>query len=323
MQNGIVIKSADNIGIEQDLQLINQYTRKNLSAEDIYIFSVVLCDNDIDRDLERFDVNALKALSKLFVGKTGIMDHNPSAANQMARIFSCQVENVPGKKTKTGDDYYRLVGKAYLPNTSGNSDLIARIDSGIHKEISVGCAVDQVVCSVCGKDRKTQGCTHIKGNEYGGTICHNILKNPTDAYEWSFVAVPAQTQAGVIKSFNTKEVKKVKEIIKNFASDRDVKLTSYEAKQLSDYILKLEEDAHNGRIFRKQLADDVIRLSMVVQPEISKEIMSDLTDKMTIKQLQCFKEYFSSKTGECLPGKPMLYSEKSAANKFENKEFKI
>lgn len=323
MQNGVVLKGSDKSSIEQDLQLINQYTRKALSEKDVYIFSVVLCDNDIDRDFERFDINALEALSKLFLGKPGIMDHNPSAFNQTARIFNCQVENISGKKTKTGEDYYRLVAKAYLPNTQGNSDLIAKIDSGIHKEVSVGCAVEHVVCSVCQADRKTQDCTHVQGKEYGGILCHNILKNPTDAYEWSFVAVPAQTQAGVIKAFNAEGVRKVKEIIKSLALDHEVKLTSGEAKKLSNYILSMEEDAHNGRIFRKQLTDDVVRLSMIVQPEISREIMADLADKMTIKQLQCFKQYFSSKTDECLPSKPMLYKEKSVTNKTENNEFKI
>lgn len=323
MQNGVVLKSADNSNIEQDLQLINRYTRKTLGEEDVYIFSVVLCDNDIDRDFERFDTDALYTLSQLFVGKTGIMDHNPSAANQTARIFSCYVENAAGKKTKTGEDYYRLVAKAYLPRTQSNSDLIAKIDSGIHKEVSVGCAVEQTVCSVCSSDRKTQGCTHVQGNEYNGMLCHNILKNPTDAYEWSFVAVPAQVQAGVIKAFDTKGVKKVNEIIKSLKSGKEVKLTSYEAERLSEYISSVEEDAHNGRAFKKQLTDDVIRLSMIVQPEISKEIMVDLAEKMTIKQLQTFKQYFSSKTEEYFPSKPQLYSEKAVADKTKNNEFRI
>ena len=36
---------------------------------------------------------------------------------------------------------------------------------------------------------------------YGGKLCYFTLKAPTDAYEWSFVAVPAQRKAGVMKSF--------------------------------------------------------------------------------------------------------------------------
>ena len=35
--------------------------------------------------------------------------------------------------------------------------------------------------------------------DYDGKTCHFVLSDPQDAYEWSFVAVPAQRDAGVIK----------------------------------------------------------------------------------------------------------------------------
>ena len=89
---------------ENELELINAYTRKPLGAQDVYVFSVTLCDNDVDRDGERFTVESLFALEKLFVGKTGIFDHDPTAKNQTARIFRCGVEAVEGRKTATGDD---------------------------------------------------------------------------------------------------------------------------------------------------------------------------------------------------------------------------
>ena len=37
---------------------------------------------------------------------------------------------------------------------------------------------------------------------YKGKLCYGLLKEPTDAYEFSFVAVPAQRGAGVTKSFD-------------------------------------------------------------------------------------------------------------------------
>ena len=39
---------------KDDLALINRYTRRPFSEEEIYTFSVVLCDNEVDRDFERF-----------------------------------------------------------------------------------------------------------------------------------------------------------------------------------------------------------------------------------------------------------------------------
>lgn len=34
---------------------------------------------------------------------------------------------------------------------------------------------------------------------FDGRLCYGELQNPTDAYEWSFVAVPAQKNAGITK----------------------------------------------------------------------------------------------------------------------------
>ena len=101
MKKGTVLKSASDTVSCDELALINQYTRKELSADEVYVFTVVLCDNDIDRDFERFTVESLFELEKLFVGKTGIFDHDPKCKNQTARIISCKVEAVDSKKTST------------------------------------------------------------------------------------------------------------------------------------------------------------------------------------------------------------------------------
>ena len=52
-----------------DLALINRFTRKALKADEVYTFGLLLCDNEVDRDFERFDTAALKTLAELFVGK--------------------------------------------------------------------------------------------------------------------------------------------------------------------------------------------------------------------------------------------------------------
>ena len=62
----------------------------------------MLCDNEIDRDFERFDIPALEKLAELFVGKTGIFDHSMSGRDQTARIFSCRVETDENKVTSAG-----------------------------------------------------------------------------------------------------------------------------------------------------------------------------------------------------------------------------
>ena len=185
---------------ERDLSVINRWSRKALTAEEVYAFAVRLCDNEIDRDGERFTEETLEELAKLFEGKSGIFDHQWSAKGQAARIYRTEVVREENILTRAGDRYCYLKGYAYMVRTEENKDLIAEIDGGIKREVSVGCAVERAACSICGEDiRDRTKCAHVKGREYGGKLCWADLSGATDAYEWSFVAVPAQPRAGVIK----------------------------------------------------------------------------------------------------------------------------
>ncbi|MDR0884532.1 MAG: hypothetical protein LBN05_08015 [Oscillospiraceae bacterium] len=184
----------------EELALINKHTRRALKADEVYTFNVTLCDNEIDRDLERFDKDALPRLAALFVGKTGIFDHNPTAQNQKARIYAAECRTDESRSTQTGEPYTFVQARAYIPRTAANAALIEEIESGIKKEVSVGCAMAKVVCSICGAELRSGTCTHKRGRNYKGQIAHALLQEPVDAYEWSFVAVPAQVEAGVTKS---------------------------------------------------------------------------------------------------------------------------
>ena len=59
---------------KDDLAEINRFTVKELKSDEVYSFNVILCDNEIDRDGERFSADALAQLAKRFVGVTGIFD---------------------------------------------------------------------------------------------------------------------------------------------------------------------------------------------------------------------------------------------------------
>ena len=59
MKDGYVIKSSERYPVNQsDLDLINTYSRRSLSKDEVYIFSVVLCDNEVDREFEKFSKEA-------------------------------------------------------------------------------------------------------------------------------------------------------------------------------------------------------------------------------------------------------------------------
>ena len=82
------------------LEAINAQAKAKLTGEQVYVFSVRLCDDQVDRDGERFDTAALPVLAKLFIGKTGIVDHNWSTESQVARIFDLLI--------KEGDSNFKL-----------------------------------------------------------------------------------------------------------------------------------------------------------------------------------------------------------------------
>jgi len=188
----------------ETLAKINRFTRREFTEDELYVFSVILCDNDIDRDGERFSDSALDKLCELFVGKTGISDHEPSSANQTARIFDTEVVTDEDHLTRFGGTYRYLRAMAYMVRTEENRDLITQIEGGIRKEVSISCSAAKRTCSVCG----AESCAHVKGREYGGKACCHVLDEVTDAYEWSFVAVPAQVSAGVTKRFVSGEDEK-------------------------------------------------------------------------------------------------------------------
>ena len=180
----------------EEMERINAMSKKKLEPGEVYAFAVRLCDNEIDRDNERFPAATLEELAPLFVGRSGLFDHQWSTRNQAARIYRTEVVR-ESWMTEAGEPYCYLKGCAYLLRTEGNRELIAAIEGGIKKEVSVGCAVERSVCSICGKER----CGHVKGRLYDGQRCHQVLYEPQDAYECSFVAVPAQRAAGVVQRF--------------------------------------------------------------------------------------------------------------------------
>ena len=255
MKLGKVNKSAFGMSAEDELALVNSYSRRELAPEEVYLFSVTLCDNDIDRDFERFTKEALIEMEKLFVGKTGIFDHEPSAKNQKARIIACKTEPAEGKITAAGDPMYRLVARAYIPRTDANKELIEAIDSGIVKEVSVGCSMGRTLCSVCGRDIRSPLCEHSKGQVYKGKLCYGELCEPRDAYEFSFVAVPAQRAAGVMKSA-VKE-KDMEEWYKSLEGKGEVRLSGDEAGKLRNYITELKRDSNYAKAYREELFEKV------------------------------------------------------------------
>ena len=185
------------INLEADMPLINRHALRELSPDEVFAFPVILSTNDVDRDGEFFTTSTLNEFAKLYVGKSGIFDHSWTAQGQTARIYKAEIEDGDGL-TATGEKLKLLRAYAYIPRIDSNAVIIAEIESGIKKEVSIGCSVKSKTCSICGAT--AHRCEHNHMEEYDGEICYFALDGAADVYEWSFVAVPANIAAGVTKS---------------------------------------------------------------------------------------------------------------------------
>ena len=258
------------------LEAINGQAKSAMTAEQVYVFSLRLCDDQVDRDMERFDTAALPGLAKLFIGKTGILDHHWSAGNQVARIFATEVVQE--------DRVSYIKAWAYIRRGGGNEEVIADIEAGIRKEVSVGCAMGRAVCSLCGSEYGT--CGHVKGEHYDGELCVAVLKEPMDAYEFSFVAVPAQPHAGVLKAMGGGS-KTLKELAEQFGVQGE-----YRA---------LYKEAQLGRAYKKQVGSDVVRLCLSLDLGVEEPVLRAIAEKAGAEELLKLKEALETRLAESMP----------------------
>ena len=267
---------------QEELQAINRYAKAELTEDQVYTFSVRLCDNEVDRDMERFATEDLERLGELFLGKSGIFDHQWSAKGQTARIYRTEVVREPGVVTAAGDEYRWLKAWAYLMRTEKNQDLIMEIEGGIKKEVSVGCSMGRSVCSVCGAENGA--CSHVKGQVYGDKLCFTELREPLDAYEWSFVAVPAQPRAGVVKRFGREEPE----------------------------LRLLQKQAQAGQRYLSALRREVVRLAMLADDGVDGGALAKAAEHLAEPELLELKRVYEAQAARRFPPSPQLRSRETA-----------
>ena len=274
------IKKATEVktgGVPTAVQLgaINALAKAEMTEQQVYVFSLRLCDDQVDRDFERFDTAALPTLAKLFLGKTGIVDHRWSSDSQVARIFATE--------TVMEDGVSYIKAWAYIRRGGANEEIIADIEAGIKKEVSVGCAMGRSVCSICGGEYGD--CGHQKGQYYDGQLCCAILKEPMDAYEFSFVAVPAQREAGVLKGLGRNRC--LKELADEFGAQGE-----YRA---------LFKEAQLGRQYRKELEDSIVRLCLSLELGADSAVYRGIAKTAGAEDLMALKAALEARLAESLP----------------------
>lgn len=319
MQKQFQTQTEDGAVTEEALAAINRYTQKDLTADEVFVFTAVLCDNEIDRDFERFSIESLHALAPLFEGKTAIQNHSMDAADQSARTFKTEVITDETRKTSLGEPYTYLKAYCYMPRIPKNESLIAEIAAGIKKEVSVGCAVEKRICSVCGADERKAPCAHRRGKTYNGEVCHYSLENPTDAYEWSFVAVPAQKNAGVTKK-RFADADALLKAVRNGQTD-ELTLSRADLLTLSQKVDALETAAADGAAYRAALLDTAVKGFSKALPALDNRLAEQMCASLGVAALKQLGEALESAAPAVYV--PQLYAQKKDSTPPQNGDFKF
>lgn len=210
----------------EELDQINQFTRKTVGADDVVAFPTMSCNDLYDRDDERFTPDTIQAFGALeapysFTGKSFMSDHVYEMDHVKGRIFDTGTTTVDGVNFVTN--------KVYVPNTEQYQKYIENIDFGLAWAVSVGVVIDKANCSIpgCGEQVFSSrffgdwcAAGHEKGYFYvpgaeeddgwgfflpvdpetkGAVKARVDLSDPIDAYELSQVFLGAQYFAELAK----------------------------------------------------------------------------------------------------------------------------
>lgn len=188
---------------DEQLVKINEQTLVPFTKEQVFAFSVLLIDDAVTRNgtqyPESFQRTILgkEARRGSWVGLTMLMgeaeDHETKARNQKARIFDARL-------VKTPKGHIGTIGEAYIPINTHTEGFIESIKAGIHREVSIGVAVEKPTCSVCDED--IRGCKHTPNESYNGRTCFIVMEGDAEAQEVSFVAVPGSYHAQILSDTN-------------------------------------------------------------------------------------------------------------------------
>ena len=112
------------------------------------------------------------------------------------------------------------------------------------------------------------------GQLYGEKRCHVVLSDVTDAYEWSFVAVPAQREAGVTKQFGMET-----------DGERRCKQLEQQLQNRNALLNRVENS----------LRQEIVRLRFLVEGSAAQDAVSAAVERMSLEELLGFQETLRTK----------------------------
>lgn len=315
--NNQILSDVDKQGMygppsDEDYAIIKNILNSDIPQEQLFVYPVLLIDNDINTYLCAPDHDALMQLSKIFDEKhvPGLHDHEWRSENMHSTTYKTKVVVDNTRKNKVGEDYEYLIGYEYTINNENHKNLIEDIKAAIKKGASIGFDC-KVICSVCGINKNIEICGHELGIVYDSKLCYGIYRGVTNVDEWSFVPVPAHKNAGLNKENNCDKEDNIMEVdikkillkaASNLSSEESsVLLKAYEAKtadekekMISGLKAKINELEIGHQALAKENEELKIKLTADAKANAEKEAFDGLTpvnDKAKDMALEIIKEY--------------------------------
>jgi hypothetical protein len=187
------IKALEPLAVDDALAAINKFTRRPVTAEEVYVGRAELANDVHDKSGERFPPPYLERFAETIVGAPVLEAHDKKRSG-VGKWFGASVD-------RHADGSAHLITDFYL---DAKSDLARRVDLGIASDVSIGVMVPKMAraCDLCGKAYEG-GCTHNVLEEYGGKTCTLTYGGDVRrvrAIEGSFVGVGCQHGAQVMRA---------------------------------------------------------------------------------------------------------------------------
>lgn len=161
---------------------VNRYALRALAPEEYAVFTLDLCNNQIDRHFSRFPEEELERINELAPGRPLMERHDLRGSLPRGRFFRSTLHR--------DGDRVSVRPEVYVLRTAENEDFILNIEGGVYRETSIGFSFRMPECSVCGKDLRT--CDHVPGRTYGSDTCHFIMRDVLEVAEGSVVSAGSQ-----------------------------------------------------------------------------------------------------------------------------------
>lgn len=258
---------------------LNDCLSSETDMNDIYVFAAIATDNTIDRDGEAFNKEALDRMSELYIGRSGIYNHNSDSSH--FRIFDTEVFECNDHIAYEYESYKCLVTYCYTNDSGLKKDIIDGIVSGC--SISANC---NKVCSICGARIDSNDICenkHICGEMYDNKLCFRVLSNVSDVYELSIVSIPCNINARIIRKDykNMKITKALEEHESGGNAMEDVKKTTKNKVvkvKKSDDTEEMTDTSTENVTFDSETSEDVDKLNSRISE--LENLVNELRDKL-------------------------------------------